>query len=215
MSWHINSKTSSCHVVTPGWSHNTGRLENKHFWENEKEKPWKGKTSWVTEVKGTVPQHLVQLGTLNNCPKCFFRCPIILPLGWWCQRSSFNHSCNTSVSLKAYRLETNERHECKAASISVRLQEKQMHVVDTCFQPLPLTTCVRCVGSTKRWSTAVCLTNTRNWAVRPAKPSARKLTKTKRLYRKVTPRRLFGNSSTTLSLTKDRPALGAKCVGHH
>ena len=52
--------------------------------------------------------------------------------------------------------------------------------------------------------------------LRLAKLSARKLTKTKKLNRsKVTPLCFFGNSSPTWSLTKDRPALGAKCVANH
>ena len=43
------------------------------------------------------------------------------------------------------------------------------------------------------------------------KSSARKLTKTKTLYQgKVVPLHLFGNSSGTGSLTKDRPAISAK-----
>ena len=83
--------------------------------------------------------------------------------------------------------------------------EKQMHVVDACFWPLPLTT-TQNDGVEPTQENAV-------WLV---KLSVRELTKIKKLnWRTVTPLCLFGNSSPTWRLTNDSPALGAKRISTH
>ena len=89
-----------------------------------------------------------------------------------------------------------------------RTAEKQMHVVDACFFPLPLTTTDGdhlCVWHKKMKMSGL-----------TSKTECRKTDKDKEnVPKKGNTLRLFGNSSPTWSLTKDRPALGAKCVGHN